>query len=229
MQHWCRTFLVATRCRKQAAYLRHRATFATHASDWLRTARDVLAWCRAIMEAIAEPKRARTRGDTWHPGAPAKTFRTAVSQIRYLRQACLENQACLRHQPQDSAGVPGYPLISWSTGPFWLHDVFNGSPTPRLHHAETLLVLCFADPERVRQPRRGVANKGCSRHRFDRLAGAPERQIPPRVVARFGSAIASMMALHHANKSLAVRSQSEACVANVARCRKGLFATPCRE
>ena len=68
------------------SYMRHHATFAAHTSDWLCTARDVLAWCRAIIEAIAWPKRARTRGDIWHSGAPAKTltFRS-MSRIPYLR------------------------------------------------------------------------------------------------------------------------------------------------
>ena len=41
-------------CRKQSClYLRQRATFAAHTSDWLHTARNVLAWCRTIIEAIS--------------------------------------------------------------------------------------------------------------------------------------------------------------------------------
>ena len=64
----------------------HRTTFAAHTSDWFRTTRDVLAWCRATIEAIAWPKRIGTRGDIRYPGAPAETFRS-VSHVNVLYTA----------------------------------------------------------------------------------------------------------------------------------------------
>ena len=65
-----------------------------------------------------------------------------------------------------------------------------------------------------------VVYKTDLRHRSERFAGVPECQIYLQDLARFGYAIAFMMALKHANTPLAVQSQSDICAANVVRCRK---------
>lgn len=79
-------------------YLRHRATCAAHAPDRPATATAVLAWCRAIIEAVMYPKRSITRGDTGYLCEPAEysdwcrkyVFLNTlpVSPIRYLRHRC---------------------------------------------------------------------------------------------------------------------------------------------
>ena len=52
--------------------LRHCDTFAAHALDRPGTTRVVLAWCRAINEAIMNPRRPSTRRDAWYPRAPTE-------------------------------------------------------------------------------------------------------------------------------------------------------------
>ena len=94
-----------------------------------------------------------------------------------------------------------------------------------------LMVALHHSEERVPQPRCIVVNNvfptAYLRQRSKLFAGAPGGgQISPRILARVSHATASMMALHYANTSLAVRSQSVACVANVARCRKYHVSAP---
>ena len=70
-----------------SSYLRHRALFVSHAPDRLGTSTALLAWSRAIGEAILCRKRPGVRRDTSYPRAPA-TYSDRRRKLRYLRHRC---------------------------------------------------------------------------------------------------------------------------------------------
>ena len=146
-----------------------------------------------------------------------------VSQIRCLRHACL------RHQPEDSAGVPGYPISPRVLARFgyW----YTIASMVALHDAETPMVVrsrsgaCAATTSRCRKYGicdTRVAKKAYLRHQSEGSAGVPGYPISPRVLARFGYwyTIASMVALHHAETLLVVLCRSGVCAATTSHRRK---------
>ena len=97
----------------------------THTSSGKRRSRDALAWSRAIMEAIVQPKQARTPGDTRLPHAQAV-------HVSFFSRWCTSEKMChLRACKRRKIRIS-------LRGPSELRDIFHErprqhKPIPTLH------------------------------------------------------------------------------------------------
>ena len=74
----------------------------------------VLAWCRAIMEAIVYPKRPSSRRDTSYPRAPAE-YSDRCRKQRYLRHRCRKylTYDTAARSPYTPRITPRLPRLRW--------------------------------------------------------------------------------------------------------------------